>query len=1331
MLRIVTLGGLSAEASDRPSEGALREQLSLALLALLAVAGERGVSRDKLRAYLWPEADDDRAGRALAARVRGLCEALDAPVVVADGRELRLDPAHAQADVAEFEDALDRRDLLKAVALHAGPFADRFTLSGCPEFRRWAETERGRLEQRYRGALESLASDAMSVGDFRGAAHWWQRLAVIDPLSTHVALSLMNALAAAGDRPGAIAHAERHEALLRAEYRTQPNAAVLALAAKLRATPDGGEGAAESAVDRQPRRSSQRISRGVPRVADTEMETIDPSQLRSSRERGVVIGGRYLIQRELGRGGMATVCLARDLKHDREVALKFVHAELADALGKERFEREIAVLAKLHHPHILPLYDSGEVEGALYYVMPYLAGETLRERLVRQTQLPVSEALRIGREVADALAYAHAHDVIHRDIKPENIILADGHAQLTDFGIARAVSRAAGRRLTDDGFAVGTPAYMSPEQASGDPLDGRSDQYSLACVIYEMLAGQPPFTGLNGRTILSQRFTSPPMPVRRVRDTVPIPVDAALTRALSRIPADRFPTITEFADSLGAEPPPGPEAPPRRRPWGRWLWVALAAAAVGVVAAIFAFRPAPVDPNLFVVIPFVHRQGAAPSLLNGDNCQQLLYESFGRWDGIKLVDHLRTTDQLSRHPTSTLTFDQAMRAARSLRAGRLAWGEVWQIDSSIQVRGSLYDVARGRSVREYSVTIRADLSDAPQRFAELADSLLVPTAGPPTAGAGVRGTKVLAALTDYMAGHEELSRWSLDSAAASFRAAATADPAYASAHYWLAQVMTWGASHTDAEWRAAATAAAARSGALARIDSILAGAQLRLATGDYGSACEEYTRALAADSLSFAAWYGLGECRRQDDAVVRMGGAPAAPRWAFRSSYQQALTAYERALELLPSVHLAFADAFSRLTTLLFAESNVFRRGVALEPDTLLFGAFPSWDHDTLAFAPVPLAELAAGAANSVPATQAAAVAHGRQDLLRISQSWVRAFPQSAAAHETVARALELADQMGGSGNQPPALDEMMRARALAASASDKLRAGSGAVRLLLKQAQFARAADLADTLLSAPESPAGTDAQRLAALAALRGRIHRAATLLRLASAEHVPTTPDGRELTVPTALKEPASALLVYSLFGLPADSIATLHTLIEARAPSYLNGRQLADARDALLVEPATFAFLDLGRAPLGWSTDTLNRYLRLERGLARGDTARVRAQILQDNALNAKLYRAGDITPDAIYRDTRLLVLCADSAAAREQLDLALNALPTLNTYVLEEVPLTVSFVRMMGERAEIAGRSADAPLARLWGSAVVTLWTGSDPELKPTVEHLRLLSSPAR
>jgi len=272
------------------------------------------------------------------------------------------------------------------------------------------------------------------------------------------------------------------------------------------------------------------------------------------------LADRYAFEKELGHGGMAIVFLARDLKHDRPVAVKVLRPELGAALGAERFLREIKLAARLTHPHILPLHDSGEATGLLYYVMPYVEGESVRDRLNREKQLPVEDAVAIAREVADALSYAHSQDVVHRDIKPENILLESGHAVVTDFGIARAISAAGGETLTETGLAVGTPSYMSPEQVAGSgELDGRSDIYNLACVLYEMLAGRAPFVGPTPESIVYQHLSTEPPSVTTVRPGTPIEVARALARALAKTPADRYPTAAAFAAALTQPTAAAPE----------------------------------------------------------------------------------------------------------------------------------------------------------------------------------------------------------------------------------------------------------------------------------------------------------------------------------------------------------------------------------------------------------------------------------------------------------------------------------------------------------------------------------------------------------------------------------------------------------------------------------------------------------------------------------------------------------------------------------------------------------------------------------------------------
>jgi len=418
---------------------------------------------------------------------------------------------------------------------------------------------------------------------------------------------------------------------------------------------------------------------------------------------------RYQIERELGRGGMATVYLAEDLRHHRKVAIKVLHPELAESLGSERFLREIETTASLRHPHILPLYDSGAVRGRseggpplLYYVMPFVEGESVRDRLTRDKQLPIDEALSITREVADALGYAHGRGVVHRDIKPENILLENGHAVVADFGIARAVSAAGGDRLTQTGMAVGTPLYMSPEQAAGErDVDGRSDLYSLGCVLYEMLGGQPPFTGPTSEAIARQHLVTEAAPVTNLRPTVPPEVAGALARTLAKNPADRFNPAAQFVQALS---PASGAATARTatvsvaaaRP--RWRIAALGAVALGIaVVAWFGSRawdararPTAAAIRRIAVLPMDNQTGDTTQRFFADGMTR---EVIGVLSdvGVRVLGHRA----VAAYRGSTLPVTQI---AKELGVDAIVAGAVIRAGDVVQVSAELTDPRTGEAL---------------------------------------------------------------------------------------------------------------------------------------------------------------------------------------------------------------------------------------------------------------------------------------------------------------------------------------------------------------------------------------------------------------------------------------------------------------------------------------------------------------------------------------------------------------------------------------------------------------------------------------------------------
>jgi eukaryotic-like serine/threonine-protein kinase len=542
------------------------------------------------------------------------------------------------------------------------------------------------------------------------------------------------------------------------------------------------------------------------------------------------LAGSYTIERELGRGGMARVFLARDLKHDRLIALKVLEPDLAVAVGSERFLREIRVAARLQHPHILTVHDSGELPGdgrvpaLLWFTMPYVEGETLRERLNREGQLPLADAVAIARETADALAYAHEHGVVHRDIKPENLLLTGGHAMVADFGVARAVGDEA-QQLTGTGLSVGTPAYMSPEQASAGHVDGRSDVYALGCVLYEMLAGEPPYTAPTPMLLLARVMTEPYRPLRAVRATVPPALDQVVTTALARSPADRYISAAQMARALEpnvATPAGATLAVPARRRVGPRLLAGLGVGLVLLVAAIALLRrPASKagtgDPDLIAVAPFDLVSTTPELAVWSEGIVDVVARYF---DGAGTLRAVAPTRAI-RAWNGRADRESAGEFGQALSAGYVVYGQLVGSDS-VRLSATLYDVAASTPLdeHEWRGTVRSI-----DRLADSLSTRFLDVLGR-TRQVGARRTDPLGtsnplAIREFLSGMRDFRRAAYQDAAQHFLESVRQDTGFVLGRMYGTQALGWSHAAGDSTAIRLSLEAGARNRGLTRRDSLL------------------------------------------------------------------------------------------------------------------------------------------------------------------------------------------------------------------------------------------------------------------------------------------------------------------------------------------------------------------------------------------------------------------------------------------------------------------------------------------------------------------------------
>jgi eukaryotic-like serine/threonine-protein kinase len=1066
--------------------------------------------------------------------------------------------------------------------------------------------------------------------------------------------------------------------------------------------------------------------------------------------------GHYDIEREIGQGAFATVYLARDLKHERKVALKVLHADPTSETGELRFIREIRLLARLQHPNILPLHDSGHVEALLYYVMPYVSGETLRDRINRERRLQPETACSIARDAADALAYAHAQGVIHRDIKPENILLSAGHPVLADFGIARVINLAGVRQLTRPGLdSPGTPAYMSPEQFLGDrELDGRSDIYSLGCVLYEMLSGKPPFAGKEG---FVKRFTEPSPSILTSRPELARWMDAPVQRALARDPDDRYQTAGEFVTAL--RPPGGSGAfrskgapasrdassaiavpqpvsvetvvTPRPANPSSWLeprrWVraigthpkisaaliagiviaslALSTNSVSRLSSAFGGRPS-IDSTRIALLPFA---GNAPQS-ERDRIANSLYASLSEWQGLHLVSDQDVADAARTNGPPTSTSAAAALAGR-VGAGRFIWGQVGSDDPS-QARAQLYDVSssvpaisiRFQETRDHGVFIKAanDLLKLPNR--------------PAAADGGDGKTSSYSAWTAYGRGHVALANGDFAGAEKSFRDAVRGDPDFGPPRVWLAQTLSWHAPESRGDWREQISQGLGARSGLSQRDRLIGVALSRLADRHYPEACAGYAQLTKADSLDFIGQYGLGQCQALDSLVLRSTSSPSG--WRFRSRYSDAATAYMRALSVNPSAHTILS--LSQLEELLPIAPLKTRRGQSLEGQQ--FAAYPALVHDTVIFVPYPLIEFDRLPANRTSAPRDAALEQNRTTLLGFATDWARQSPGDAGAFQALAEVLEARAEITRSRSGGiSALDAVRKARQVAASPREKELAATEEAWLRFKQGNFPQARLLADSVLR--NHLMTEDASVVIGLAALTGKLEKTTELARQTNDYTASAA------SLPVQVMDAAAPFFTFAALGVCSDTTKVVERRLDDQLARYVAEDRLPDVRVAVKARPLSMlAPCTGGKSTLG--IDAAGYWLlKLQQAFARRDTRNL-SLLLQNVTRDAKTQRPGDVSLDATYQLAWLHSAMGDTAAAVRQLDRVLGALPSLSASSLREAGSAAAAGRAMALRAELASAQGDSAGQKKWGLALADLWATADAPLQPIVTKMRALAAPA-
>lgn len=1010
------------------------------------------------------------------------------------------------------------------------------------------------------------------------------------------------------------------------------------------------------------------------------------------------LASSYRIEREIGAGGMATVLLATDLKHQRPVAIKVLRPELAQSLGPERFLREIEIAAKLQHPNILPVYDSGDANGVLYYVMPFVEGESLKDRIARGP-IPPAEALRIASEVADALDYAHRQGIVHRDIKPANILLSQGHAVVADFGIARAITASTSGGLTQVGMAVGSPAYMSPEQAfGGEGLDGRTDVFALGVVLFEMLEGTPPFEGPTPQSIIAQAMSDKRR--RMTKDTTG--VQPIVDKALAREPADRFATAAEMSAALGATASgtrPIAATQPRRR---RTMVVGAIAAAV-LVAAVAVLVPRFTGPDedprrSLIVFPFRNQTGDASRDYLSDASMNLLGLAASHWRDLRVYDDERTASLLKRRGIARgadVDFEAAQAMAKEAGVGTLVLGDIRREGDSLAIEAKVHDVRRGDRLATRIVRAGLDADPRPL-FDQLAAQILGTSGAPPGERPSVlaQTTTSLEAYRAYLQGTAALQRFDADSAKHHFNRAVALDSGFALAYLRLRDADGWtigtgsggGNPEMQRQWVLAAERHAAQLPP--RLRSMVEFHRAYL--DNHRKRAREIVEALIAkDSTDVEAWYQLGEAHFHDNPGFF-------PHPDSMGNVGRALRAFQRALALDSSYTVAYqhiVDAGNNC-----AGSNVWVCG----PDSATYG---TEEELRKRFGDSTLTRLREQAKQTVVAT---------------ARSWTVAAPTTTRARGALVNALY---------NQG-LLDEAFRETDALARGGAVGQAGLWRGLVLFQQNKPAEAAATFDSALRAERDTLSTvlavqnSTIPSTVLSGAGGRLDAATklnrTLFRLVPFD-TGTGPGGIRLGKPDLVRLSDGA--TYAEVGAPEAGVwaREIQPMIARSTKGDTAERRRLTTSFGTMYLAAYLATRDTSLLATFMSrVDTTSsatwRVADAHLALARRDTARARMRVARHYDKPASAELTGEAGTIRAYAWGDLLSHLGEPRAA-------IGAFAKLDSTV-QRVQHAGFVVRSYAERGGLYHQLGERDAAIALYEKFIAAWQNADPKLQPAVDRAR-------